>query len=98
METWYAVEYSYSKYESDNVLYRGRKEFKTFEELEKFMTIVLLFSERAENFNKLKQCHLFRKYFGKEGKFAGLSKVFKYTKNEIPLISRKHNHQIAINM
>ena len=98
METWYVVEYSYSKLESDKIFYRGRKEFDTFEELEEFTAIIFLLSDRKEKYDKLKQCQLFRKYFGQEGKFVGLRKVFKYSKKEIPLISKKHNCEIAINM
>lgn len=98
METWYAVEYNYSKIKSDKVFYKGRKEFTKFKDLQKFLGFICYLSDKKEKLNTTKQCYLFRKYFGQEGKFVSLRKVYKYSKKEIPVVSMQNNRQKAINM
>lgn len=98
MEIWYAVEYNYSKLESDKVFYKGRKEFANLKDLEKFLGFMFYLTDKKEKLNTAKQCYLFRKYFGQKGKFVSLRKVYKYSKKEIPLVGIHDNCQKAINM
>ena len=98
METWCVVEYTYSKLESDKIVYKGRKEFDTIEEVEKFVSVVCFLSKANNKINKFQQIQLFKKHFGMKGKFVGLRKIYKYTKKEIQLNNNKNDSQRAINM
>jgi hypothetical protein len=97
METWYVVEYSYSKLESDNIFYKGRKELDTFDELEEFVAVVYFMSNSKEKLSNYQQCQLFKKHLGREGKFVSLIKIYKYMKKEIKLKNNKIDCQITVN-
>lgn len=97
METWYVVEYSYSKPESDNIFYGGRKEFDTFEELEEFVAVVYFMSNSKEKLSNYQQCQLFKKHLGREGRFKRLIKIYKYMKKEIKLKNNRNDYQKTVN-
>ena len=98
MDTWCVVEYTYSKLESDKIMYKGRKEFDSIEEVEKFVSVVCFLSKSKKQMSKFQQIQLFKKHFGMKGKFVGLRKIYKYTKKEIHLSKNKNDYQRAINM
>ena len=89
METWYVVEYSYSKPDSDIITYKGRKECDTLEEVEKFVAVVYFLSKTKKELYNSQQRKLSREYLGKGGKFVGLKKVYKYTKKEVQVKGTK---------
>jgi hypothetical protein len=89
METWYVVEYSYIKPNSDKIKYKGRKECDTIEEVEKFVAVVYFLSKTKKEFYDSQQNKLSKKYLGKIGKFVGLNKVYKYMKKEIQVKDNK---------
>lgn len=84
METWYEIEYSYSRPGSDKITYKGLKEFKTREEAERFAAVVYYLSKKDKVKYDARQLEVSKEYLGK-GKFVALKKVYVYTKKEIKL-------------
>ena len=89
METWYVIEYSYSKPDSDKITYKGRKECDTIEEVKKFVAVVYFLSKTKKEFYNSQQHKLSKEYLGLGGNFVGLKKIYKYTKKEIQLKDNK---------
>ena len=84
METWYEIEYSYNRPGSDKIKYKGRKEFKTREEAEKFAAVVYWLSTKDKVEYDARQVAVSKEYLGK-GQFVALKKFYVYTKKEIKL-------------
>jgi hypothetical protein len=88
MKTWYEIEYSYTRPDSDKIKYKGMKVCNTIEEVQKFVAVVYWLSQKDKAHYDAKQLKVSQEYLGK-GKFVGLKKIYKYTKTEIKLKSDK---------
>ena len=84
METWYEIEYSYTRAGSEKIKYKGLKVFKSREEAEKFAAVVFWLSREDKVKYDSRQLKVSEEYLGK-GKFVALKKIYKYTKTEIKL-------------
>lgn len=84
METWYEIEYSYTRPGSDKITYKGLKVCKTLEEAEKFAAVVYWLSRKDKAKYDSRQLEVSKEYLGK-GKFVALKKIYKCTKKEIKL-------------
>ena len=84
METWYEIEYSYTRPGSEKLKYKGLKVFKNWEEAEKFAAVVYWLSQKDKVKYDSRQLKVSEEYLGK-GKFVALKKIYKYTKKEIKL-------------
>ena len=84
METLYEIEYFYNRPGSDKIKYKGRKEFKTREEAEKFAAVVYWLSQKDKVEYDPRQLEVSKEYLGK-GQFVALKKFYVYTKKEIKL-------------
>ena len=83
-ETWYEIEYSYTRPDSDKITYKGLKVCKTMDEVQKFVAVVYWLSRKDKAEYDSRQLQVSKEYLGK-GKFVGLKKIYKYTKKEIKL-------------
>lgn len=84
METWYEIEYSYTRPGSDKIKYKGLKVCKTRKEAEKFAAVVYWLSLKDKSEYDDRQLKVSEEYLGK-GKFVALKKMYKCTKKEIKL-------------
>jgi len=84
METWFEIEYSYTRPGSNKIKYKGLKEFNTREEAEKFAAVVYWLSQTDRVKYNSRQLEVSKEYLGK-GQFVALKKFYIYTKKEIKL-------------
>jgi hypothetical protein len=84
METWFELEYSYTRPGSKKIIYKGLKTCKTIEEVQKFAAVVYCLAKKDHGDYNSRDLEISKKYLG-QGRFISLKKIFSYTKKEIKL-------------
>jgi hypothetical protein len=84
METWYEIEYSYTRPGSDKIKYKGLKVCDTLGDAEKFAAVVYWLSRKNKADYDARQRKVSQEYLGK-GKFLALKKIYRCSKKEIKL-------------